>query len=1196
MEVFLYNLPSHLTDRALRTQLNAYLGTQGINDWSCHKVKKKNYGTITFLYRNQGEWFLQVYGSKSKLTILGRSIDCKLSNRGPPDEFLLKSLLKSAKDRELTKSLPPSSRAPKITFQSQTFSCVDWQGLGGYAKFAKRAVIIEFPCGPSRSGTYRVEIPYRIIEALDISTRPPALTFTLWEAPRFYLVESQDMIAALIALALTHQPQPQRTPKRRLVEILGLGLAYRLSVTSLDFHEMVRRLKERDILTIHYSDIAISSLGYRRDLVTGMKLLNQEIRKSAHILPFTLLFQMKALVKNGFLLPWVVQSLLERMTELAAKHKQPHAKASNSDDEAKLFSQIPFPGPEVQASAFDPEEIWTYLLRNEKDIRLGHGNMLLTAKGRQRLVEIHRATITPTGIALHGPDLEAKNRILRRFPDHSEYFMRVQFSEEDGTDLQFNSNLSNEEVYDRFKTVFREGISVAGRVHSAWFMAPFFYEGKLQTYFSVISYLGKFDHIQSPARCAARIGQAFSETPVAISLEANNTQVYRLDDVKSPDGSRVFSDGVGTISTTFVKAIHAVLPRRKLQDGPTCFQIRWGGAKGMLALDARLGTASILCVRPSMQKFESNDTANLEICDMANHPIRMVLNRQMIKILEDMGVSPVWFLEQQEKTLLSLQLTTAHIANTIAFLEHHNVATRARLPKLIRWLDDIRIDYRKDPFLSSVVEAAVLREIRLLKHKARIPISHGVTLFGIIDETGYLAEGQIYITFDDAHFISTNYTMLNNTRMIVTRSPALHPGDIQLVTNVVPPREHPLRQLRNCIVFSQKGSRDLPSCLSGGDLDGDVYNIIWDPAAVSQCTHVWEPADYPRVPPVDIGRTVTREDMSNFFIQFMATDQLGLIAVKHMILADQRPSGTLDSDCLLLANMHSTGVDYSKTGIPVDMNLLKKIRSNKYRPDFLAPVPPAHIVDRTQIQLDELLAPSPDDEEDDDDADGPNHLYYYSEKINGVLYRAIDERKIWYDNIKIPVDHSHGICVDLLHYIKSQCGPDIHNIHSPAWIDAKKEAWDIRRAYEDAIWNATIEFSDHAARRITELEVFTGALFNRSGVQTRRQRDRSIKLKDEFDSIAHWAESMIRKRNIKSAADENYLEDAVVQPGAGNCVEALRLSIACLQVGIMKDEDRVGFGRTDEEFQSFKFVAASCALHELQTSPDRLIYDRVSLA
>lgn len=32
--------------------------------------------------------------------------------------------------------------------------------------------------------------------------------------------------------------------------------------------------------------------------------------------------------------------------------------------------------------------------------------------------------------------------------------------------------------------------------------------------------------------------------------------------------------------------------------------------------------------------------------------------------------------------------------------------------------------------------------------------------------------------------------------------------------------------------------------------------------------------------------------------------------------------------------MHSTAVDYSKTGKPVDMNEFKKIKTNRYRPDL----------------------------------------------------------------------------------------------------------------------------------------------------------------------------------------------------------------------------------------------------------------------
>lgn len=77
--------------------------------------------------------------------------------------------------------------------------------------------------------------------------------------------------------------------------------------------------------------------------------------------------------------------------------------------------------------------------------------------------------------------------------------------------------------------------------------------------------------------------------------------------------------------------------------------------------------------------------------------------------------------------------------------------------------------------------------------------------------------------------------------------------------------------------------------------------------------------------------------MVEFFINFMKSDQLGQIAVQHRVLADIRPRGTHDPDCILLAELHSTAVDFSKTGIPVDMR--KCPRRPKYRPDFEAPGP-----------------------------------------------------------------------------------------------------------------------------------------------------------------------------------------------------------------------------------------------------------------
>lgn len=105
---------------------------------------------------------------------------------------------------------------------------------------------------------------------------------------------------------------------------------------------------------------------------------------------------------------------------------------------------------------------------------------------------------------------------------------------------------------------------------------------------------------------------------------------------------------------------------------------------------------------------------------------------------------------------------------------------------------------------------------------------------------------------------------LIKNNVMITRSPVMHPGDVQVVNAVGVPLESPLRTLRNAVVFSQQGARDLPSMLSGGDLDGDLYNVIWDDRLVPGLTH--EPADYPRVSAMELDRTVTRKDMSDFFV------------------------------------------------------------------------------------------------------------------------------------------------------------------------------------------------------------------------------------------------------------------------------------------------------------------------------------------
>lgn len=330
----------------------------------------------------------------------------------------------------------------------------------------------------------------------------------------------------------------------------------------------------------------------------------------------------------------------------------------------------------------------------------------------------------------------------------------------------------------------------------------------------------------------------------------------------------------------------------------------------MIALDSRL-PGDALRLRHSMIKFPGSDSLDIEICNDASRPLPYFLNHQSIKILEDMGVNEQFFLYHQELEVRRLRSTTSSPKLASDFLKRHVIGDRISLPWFVRQLDALGLSFHDEPFLRDVIETAVLIELRSLKYKARIPVEGGYTLLGIMDETGFLKEGEIFCIVEKA---GKPYVIVKQN-VLVSRSPALHPGDIQLVNAVNVPDKSPLLQLRNCVCFSQQGSRDLPSKLSGGDLDGDLYQVLFDSRAKPK--RVFKPADYPRPNPIDLGREVVREDMTDFFITFMATDQLGRIANNHKILADQQPAGTLHGDCLTLAEMHSTAVDFSKSGVPV---------------------------------------------------------------------------------------------------------------------------------------------------------------------------------------------------------------------------------------------------------------------------------------
>ncbi|KAL8860175.1 MAG: hypothetical protein Q9178_003439 [Gyalolechia marmorata] len=611
----------------------------------------------------------------------------------------------------------------------------------------------------------------------------------------------------------------------------------------------------------------------------------------------------------------------------------------------------------------------------------------------------------------------------------------------------------------------------------------------------------------------------------------------------------------------------------------TVFQIRYAGAKGMISLDSRLD-GHVLRLRPSMIKFRGTEDPKIEICGIAAKMLPLVLNRQLIKILEDLGVPDEAFKDLQNYAIDELRTGVSSINNAAAFLEQNNVGMTTHTTWLLRKMQSLGLELSDDKFFRDVLDAVVLIQLQGLKYKTRIPVKEGATLYGIMDETGTLAEGEVYCAWIDKEGRPGQAC----GDVVVARSPALHPGDIQIAKAVTVPRDSPLRQLHNCIAFSSQGERDLPSRLAGGDLDGDHYHIVWDQSLIPKACV--EPASYPRLPPLDVGRAITRQDMSDFFIEFMEQDQLGIVAKQHMVLADQHEQGTLHPDCRTLAEMHSTAVDYSKTGIPVSrltlgytshlqltIHTIKvneddfplNCRNCRFRPDFMAP--------GRKVKVEKYGISFEGEQIDLVEPDDPRrvgeprpHRYYESKKILGILYRSIDERAFFKDLherspiLKDDARPSKGVLVSLWEYLQAETT-------ELEWEHYVDYAWGMRESYEASVYEIILQYSTNNAEVLEEIEVFIGNIICRNGYRSKRQKEYISSMKEKYDREALMLIAAMRE-NDETAGEEE--------------LKALRRSMACLYVGIQEPRERER--RTEgSRRDTFAWIAAAAAMRELES-------------
>lgn len=65
----------------------------------------------------------------------------------------------------------------------------------------------------------------------------------------------------------------------------------------------------------------------------------------------------------------------------------------------------------------------------------------------------------------------------------------------------------------------------------------------------------------------------------------------------------------------------------------------------------------------------------------------------------------------------------------------------------------------------------------------------------------------------------------------------------------------------------------MPSCLGGGDLDGDTYNLIpLDNIPGFRVTEVYPPGEYTPAPKKMLDRPSTMEDVAEFVMEYITSD------------------------------------------------------------------------------------------------------------------------------------------------------------------------------------------------------------------------------------------------------------------------------------------------------------------------------------
>jgi hypothetical protein len=455
-------------------------------------------------------------------------------------------------------------------------------------------------------------------------------------------------------------------------------------------------------------------------------------------------------------------------------------------------------------------------------------------------------------------------------------------------------------------------------------------------------------------------------------VEVEPSEFRYPPDLLSEDGKEVMNEGCGRLSPKMASNIVQYL---RLSHLPSGFQARIGGAKGFWVVDVNdESEEQWIEIYPSQVKWERFP----EVADLSNYeldhrtfevvswvkPLKSAaLNLQLIPILEDRGknrdsmrgaISRLLVdgltheMQVQRAAMESPQTFRKWVRDSNSGIEERirygQVRYVAGLPRSLEeelnMLLDAGFDPQKLQFLKDLAWKAYTQKCEVLKKKLNIVVGLSTYAYIAVDFTGTLEPDEVHLCFskDFTDEMSRfSQTLLDGTDILVARCPAHYISDIQKVRAVW---KRELKSQTDIIVFSSKGNFPLSKKLSGGDYDGDIAWICFEPTIVSEFVN----ADMPDFPDLVDLEYIQKDDTTYYDIsigladpvprfleycfEFNLQDNLLGICTNHKECFCYTYNNVSNSEAVFLSTLVSKLVDQRKQGYSFTMQSWERVKND----------------------------------------------------------------------------------------------------------------------------------------------------------------------------------------------------------------------------------------------------------------------------